>query len=176
MTGYDLKCSFRDTIGAFYQVSDGALYPALKNLARDGMVRMRPDKRGRRKRKVYSITGNGRAWFLARLGEPSPEIVIHDEAAMKLYFGHHRPEAALEHLRRMQRFDAEKAAALEQVTAEIRKRETSPFRIAVVEIGWQINAFKARMLEEVICRLNGETGTSPAHGKRQPIHVAANAR
>jgi len=90
------------------------------------MVRMRPDKRGRRKRKVFSITGSGRAWFLAGHGEPSPEL--------------------------------------------------SPFRIAMVKIGRQISAFKARMLKDVICRLRGETGASPAHGKRQPIPVAANAR
>ena len=40
-TGYDLKRRFVHPIGFFYRISDGSLYPALKKLARDGLVTVR---------------------------------------------------------------------------------------------------------------------------------------
>src|SRR5579862_10048024 len=60
-TGYDLKQRFQDPVGFFYRVSDGSIYPALKKLARDGLVKLRTERRGRRARKVYAITPRGRA-------------------------------------------------------------------------------------------------------------------
>ena len=53
-TGYDLKRRFRNPVGFFYRVSDGSLYPALKKLARDGLVTQRVERRGRRSRTVYA--------------------------------------------------------------------------------------------------------------------------
>src|SRR5215475_5686992 len=70
-TGYDLKRRFRDPVGFFYRVSDGSLYPALKKLARDGLVTVRGERHGRRARKVYAITEQGRARFLKMLREPA---------------------------------------------------------------------------------------------------------
>src|SRR5208282_3125164 len=58
-TGYDLKQRFQEPIGFFYRVSDGSIYPALKKLAGDGLVKLRRERRGRRKRKVYAITRRG---------------------------------------------------------------------------------------------------------------------
>ena len=55
-TGYDLKRRFRNPVVFFYRVSDGSLYPALKKLARDGLVTQRVERHGRRSRKVYAIT------------------------------------------------------------------------------------------------------------------------
>src|SRR6185437_5779398 len=71
MTGYDIKRRFRDPIGFFYRASDGSIYPALKKLARDGMVTMRDDRRGMRARKLYAITPKGREHFLRTLREPA---------------------------------------------------------------------------------------------------------
>src|SRR5579862_2733413 len=60
-TGYDLKNRFQDPVGFFYRVSDGSIYPALKKLARDGLVKLRTERRGRRARMVYASTPRGRA-------------------------------------------------------------------------------------------------------------------
>src|ERR1700756_3587761 len=56
LTGYDLKRRFQESVGFFYRVSDGSLYPALKKLARDKLVTMRTERNGKRARKVYAIT------------------------------------------------------------------------------------------------------------------------
>lgn len=97
MTGYDLKRRFRDPVGFFYRVSDGSLYPALKKLARDGLVRMRTERQGRRTRKVYSITAKGRERFLTMLEEPAAPLFVYDEAQVKIYFAHHAPNCARAH-------------------------------------------------------------------------------
>jgi DNA-binding PadR family transcriptional regulator len=175
MTGYDLKRLFRDTVGTFYPASDGSLYPALKKLAEDGLVRMRPEHRGRRTRKVYSITPAGRAWFLARLEEPSPPVFVHDEMMIKLYFGHYRPRRALEQLDEMRHRDAQMAEYLAQVSDEMAKTEKNPFRRAVVEAGLRIVGFKARMLGELAAGLRRELGTRSPR-RRTPLRVAASAR
>src|ERR1700678_1231478 len=47
-TGYDLKQRFQDPVGFFYRVSDGSIYPALKKLAHDGLVKLRTERRRRR--------------------------------------------------------------------------------------------------------------------------------
>src|SRR5271163_2919481 len=44
-TGYDLKQRFQDPVGFFYRVSDGSIYPALKKLAGDGLVKLRTERR-----------------------------------------------------------------------------------------------------------------------------------
>ena len=67
MTGYGLRRTFAESVGFFYRASDGSLYPALKKLARDGMVTVRAERQGRRVRKVYAITPGGRKWFVRML-------------------------------------------------------------------------------------------------------------
>src|ERR671937_1126472 len=69
MHGYQLKKRLADTLGSFWQVSYGSLYPALKRLQRQGAVEMifpREDV-GRRKN-VYRITEKGEQLFAELLG------------------------------------------------------------------------------------------------------------
>src|SRR5205823_12013594 len=73
MHGYQLKKHLADTLGGFWQVSYGSLYPALKRLQRQGAVEMVFPKEdvGRRKN-VYRITPAGEALFaelLERAGQ-----------------------------------------------------------------------------------------------------------
>ena len=156
MTGYDIKRRFRDPIGFFYRASDGSIYPALKKLARDGMVTMRDDRRGMRARKLYAITPRGREHFLRSLREPAQPIFVYDEAQVKIYFAHHDPEAALHHLERERRFAAAWERFLEGLLEEMKSRGASPFRTSMVEIGSGIAALKAHLFEKLITRLTRE--------------------
>jgi DNA-binding PadR family transcriptional regulator len=155
MTGYDLKRRFQDSVGFFYRVSDGSIYPALKKLARDKLVTMRTERRGKRARKIYAITPVGREHFLKMLAEPSPPVFVHDEAQVKIYFGHHDPDAAMAHMRSMREFDRMRAEDLATLIDQMKARGESPFRKVLVEIGQQLSAFKAEMfikLEKAMAR------------------------
>jgi DNA-binding PadR family transcriptional regulator len=106
---------------------------------------MRSESRGKRARKLYAITSRGRQHFLKMLAEPSPPVFVHDEAQVKIYFGHHNPKSALAHLRRMRQFDEMWARELSSMVTEVKARGENPFRTVLLEIGQQLTAFKARM-------------------------------
>src|SRR2546430_14229644 len=74
MHGYQLKKRLADTLGSFWQVSYGSLYPALKRLQRQGAVEMVFPKEdvGRRKN-GYRITPAGEALFAGLLERAGPE-------------------------------------------------------------------------------------------------------
>ncbi len=173
MTGYDLKRRFAQSVGFYYRASDGSLYPALKKLAREGLVRMREQSRGSRARKLYAITAAGRAHFLKMLAEPAQEIFIHDEGVIKLYFSHHLPKVGLEHLRKMQRFDARAAAFLEKWRAHSGAAGDNPFRHTVFELGRRIRSFRARMLAELVRNLEDSLATNRRPGNSNPARRAA---
>jgi DNA-binding PadR family transcriptional regulator len=179
MTGYDLKRRFQDSVGFFYRVSDGSLYPGLKKLARDKLVTMRTERRGKRARKVYAITPLGREHFLTMLSEPSPPLFVHDEAQVKIYFGHHNPDAAMAHMRRMREFDLMRADQLEALVEEMKSRGESPFHKVLVEIGQQLSAFKATMfvkLEKAMARELAMLTRGKGGVMRKPLRPATARR
>ncbi len=153
MTGYDLKRKFQDPVGFFYRASDGSLYPALKKLARDGLVTMRAERHGRRTRKVYAITSRGRERFLAILREPAQPIYVFDEAQVKVYFAHHDPAAGLEHIARMHREDTESARLLALLSNNMDRYGEERFRRVVVELGRAVTAAKAQVLADLLEQL-----------------------
>jgi DNA-binding PadR family transcriptional regulator len=149
LTGYDLKRRFQESVGFFYRVSDGSLYPALKKLARDKLVTMHTERNGKRARKVYAITPLGRQHFLKMLAEPSPPVFVHDEGQVKIYFGHHNPSAAMAHMQRMREFDQMWARQLATLVKQMKNGAESPFRKVLVKIGQQLTAFKAQMMAKL---------------------------
>ncbi len=155
-TGYDLKQRFQDPVGFFYRVSDGSIYPALKKLARDGLVRLRIERHGRRPRKVYAITPRGRAHFGRMLREPAQPLFVFDEAQVKIYFAAAQPKIALEHMERSRRNDQAGAAMLARMVTEMRRAATSPVRTIVVEIGRATTDAKARVLARLCSQLRRE--------------------
>jgi len=77
MHGYQLSKRLTDTLGGFWRVSYGSLYPTLRRLERDGAVEkvFSEEEIGRRKN-VYRITEKGEGLFIELLqeaGQESPE-------------------------------------------------------------------------------------------------------
>jgi DNA-binding PadR family transcriptional regulator len=169
MTGYDLKRRFQESVGFFYRVSDGSLYPALKKLARDKLVTMRTERNGKRARKVYAITPLGRERFRKMLAEPSPPVFVHDEAQVKIFFGHHNPESALAHMHRMREFDEMWSGKLALMVGEMKTRGENPFRKVLVKIGHQLTEFKAEMMAKLEAEMIRELGLI-GRGKNEIAH------
>jgi DNA-binding PadR family transcriptional regulator len=97
LTGYELKGAMDDSVGYFFGASYGSIYPALKSLEEEGLVRStlvvqteRPNK------KVYSITPKGEEYFREALKERPSEDTFRSEFMMQLFFGRHQePERLL---------------------------------------------------------------------------------
>src|SRR5215831_13022969 len=59
-SGYDIKKMVESSIGYFWSESYGRIYPLLKQLAKEGLIRpQREQKDGRRERQSYAITEKG---------------------------------------------------------------------------------------------------------------------
>ena len=155
-TGYDLKQRFQEPIGFFYRVSDGSIYPALKKLAGDGLVKLRRERRGRRKRKVYAITRRGREHFRRMLREPAQPLFVFDDSQVKIYFADQQPKIALEHMERSRRDDQTRTAILAQMVSDMRRAGASPVRTIMVELGRAITDAKAHVLARLCAQLKRE--------------------
>ena len=175
-TGYDLKQRFQDPVGFFYRVSDGSIYPALKKLARDGLVTLRTERHGRRARKVYAITPRGRAHFMRLLREPAQPVFVFDESQVKIYFANGEPEIALEHIERSIRDDAAHGAVLVRMIAQMRRDGVNPVRTMLVELGLAIREAKAAALTRVSSRLKREIQTRRRNGARPKAGRIASAK
>jgi DNA-binding PadR family transcriptional regulator len=102
MHGYQLKKHLADTLGGFWQVSYGSLYPALKRLQRDGAVEMifPKDQVGRRKN-VYRITPAGEALFADLLERAGQDATADDGFSVRFaFFQYLKPETRIRLLER----------------------------------------------------------------------------
>ena len=97
MHGYQLSKRLADTLGAFWKVSYGSLYPAIKRLEREGAVESAfpRDEIGRRKN-VYRITDKGEALFYELLQEAGQESWEDNRFRVRLaFFQYLKPETRL---------------------------------------------------------------------------------
>src|SRR5947199_10769252 len=98
MHGYQLKKRLADTLGGFWQVSYGSLYPGLKRLQREEAVEMifPRDQVGRRKN-VYRITEKGEALFAELLERAGQEAKDDGFQARFASFHYPQPETRIRH-------------------------------------------------------------------------------
>ena len=87
-TSYDLKGLVGLSIGHFWTFPHSQLYAEPARLAQMGLL-SEDRERGGRRRRVYSITEEGRRELQEWLAEPeTPPTELRDMGALKLFFGH----------------------------------------------------------------------------------------
>ena len=85
--GYDLKKEFESIFKHFYSAGYGSIYPALADLAENGLVSCREiPQEGKPDRKTYSITESGRKAFDDALQNTNPQHKMRSEFLAMLYF------------------------------------------------------------------------------------------
>lgn len=91
-SGYDIKKHFECVFSHFYVAGFGSIYPALAELARDGLVSYHEEPQPNRPdRKVYALTPAGREHFLKSLVATPPRHRIRSEFFVLLHFAHLLP-------------------------------------------------------------------------------------
>jgi PadR family transcriptional regulator, regulatory protein AphA len=102
MTGYEIKQFFRNVIKHFWSVSDGQLYPTLKQMHKEDVISLQIVQQDRTANKhVYSITEKGRRHFERWLREPVSKFEeLKEPFVLKVFFfGKLSREEILWHLR-----------------------------------------------------------------------------
>jgi DNA-binding PadR family transcriptional regulator len=119
MHGYQLSKRLTDTLGGFWRVSYGSLYPSLKRLERRGAVEQVFDEQevGRRKN-VYRITERGETVFRELLDETGPDATGEDNRfrVRLAFFKYLAPDARIRLLERRRAFLEQR---LDTITASL---------------------------------------------------------
>jgi DNA-binding PadR family transcriptional regulator len=119
MHGYQLKKRLAETLGSFWQVSYGSLYPALRRLQREGAVEMIFPKEdvGRRKN-VYRITEQGEALFRDLLDSAGEDAAADNGFSVRFaFFKYLKPETRIRLLERRRAFLQRRSSDLERSLA-----------------------------------------------------------
>src|SRR5260370_40126906 len=101
-TGYEIKAFVDKTTRYFWAASYGQIYPELKRLEEQGLVKGQSEPSGGRARTVYELTEAGAAALKDWLASDEEDLYeVRDEGMLKLFFSDSLPERRIEILRAM---------------------------------------------------------------------------
>jgi DNA-binding PadR family transcriptional regulator len=161
-TGYDIKAFVDKTTRYFWAASYGQIYPELKRLEDQGLLRGRSEPSGGRARTVYELTEAGAA-ALQHWLESDEETVyeLRDEGMLKLFFSDSVPEARMEIVRAMRTREERALAHLRSIEPHASTGPLGSYLTLQLGIGltqWTIDWCKATERQ-----LAGPPGTDGAH-------------
>ena len=135
-TGYDIKAFVDKTTRYFWAASYGQIYPELKRLEDQGLVRGRSEPSGGRARTVYELTEAGAA-ALQHWLESDEETVyeLRDEGMLKLFFSDSAPEARIEIVRAMRTREERALAHLRSIEPHAREGPKGSYLTLQLGIG-----------------------------------------
>lgn len=166
--GYELKERIRGLSGHVRPVSDGALYPAITRLVKNGLVdSVTEPGSAAAPRRTLSLTGAGRTELLARLRSPKDvEITDGQRWFTMLAFLGLLPDPADQAavLRRRQAFLLAPASFFYEEGAPVRaEQEPDPFRRGMLRIARATGTEEKAWLAETLAELDrAAAGLSPA--------------
>jgi PadR family transcriptional regulator, regulatory protein AphA len=121
LSGYDIKQVIDSTISHFWSESYGQIYPMLKQMTGDKLIRARTVKDSGRRKVVYTLMPKGRKSLSAWM-EKAPEIgPARDELILKLFFGSQTGAPVL--IRHLERHRERFKAVGEQYAAWLKQSE-----------------------------------------------------
>ena len=168
MSGYDIRKESEASIGHFWSESFGQIYPALRDLKAQGLIRLRPGSRGAgRDRHVYEITLRGREALAAWRSEPPRDPPLRNELLLKLFFGRAgEPGHEIEWIDRLLEREREALRDFHRIREEIlreqRDHPSLPFWLMTLSYGENRSRAVIRWCRETRRALQGVSGPRKA--------------
>jgi PadR family transcriptional regulator AphA len=161
--GYDLKKNFESLFKHFFAAGYGSIYPALADLAEEGLVDCRDMPRtSGPSRKVYEITTAGRKHFQDTLSTVSPTHKLRSDFLVMMYFSDQIDANRLQYLLDNGISEFHDATAhIERIT-ETRTNDTPAGTRFVAGFGKAIAQAAASYIEENRHLLESRPTTQPA--------------
>ena len=153
MHGYQLSRELGESLGGFWRVSYGSLYPTLRRLERDGEVETVPDEgagSGRRKH-VYRITEKGERAFLELLQETPPDTSNEDTRfrVRLAFFRYLPPETRIRLLERRRAYLQDRLTTFTDSLGTARAR-VDDYTLALIEHGQSATESDIAWLDDLI--------------------------
>ena len=165
MSGYEIRKVESNSIGHFWSESYGQIYPTLRELAAEGLVRPLP-RRGRVRpdRQEYETTDKGRQVFASWRSEPPRVQPPRNELLLKLFFG--QPDSTSDHIAHVQHVLASETDRLdryrqleEQIRRKWREHPNRPFWHMTVGYGRHLSEALIRWSQGTLASLKREAAT-----------------
>jgi DNA-binding PadR family transcriptional regulator len=155
-TGYDIKAFVDKTARYFWAASYGQVYPELKRLEEQGLVRGRPEPSGGRARTVYELTEAGTAALKRWLGsEEEPSYELRDEGMLKLFLSESLPERRIDIVRAIRAREERALAHLRSIEPHASAGPAGPY--LTLQMGIGLTEWTIRWCEETERQLAAET-------------------
>ena len=157
-SGYDIAVAVNEARAFFWHESFSSIYPMLKQLEDEGLIRTKSAERTGRRKRVYEITADGRAAVERWLAEPPAPDVIRNELLLKISFGDGTTPAVLAgHVQAYLRRLEEAAAELEEGTRRIEavdasERQKIYWRLTA-DLGRRVTEARRAWAEDALCKL-----------------------
>jgi PadR family transcriptional regulator AphA len=115
-SGYDIKQLADFSTRHFWATSYGQIYPELRDLSEQGLVKAEDASKGTRQRTIYHLTPSGRKVLRAWVADPTiKNLEIRDEMLLKLFFADAMsPKETARHLEAMSLRHRQIAAGLRE--------------------------------------------------------------
>jgi DNA-binding PadR family transcriptional regulator len=172
--GYSIRKHLEEAFSKALGLNDGQLYPALAKLEGLGWIEKEVVEQRRSPTKhLYRVTQAGREAFLRWLaGEGAEEprdrlgFFWRDGFLQRCsFFGQLAPDVAAELIRVRLGEAAHCAERLEEVSADLARRDGEPYRRMIVEYGVRLQRMREQWLQELLAM-----ATEPARETRR-VHV-----
>jgi DNA-binding PadR family transcriptional regulator len=141
LSGYDIRKAVQESVGHFWSESYGQIYPALKQLAAQGLiVPSGPVSTGKRKRQEYSLTEAGRASLQRWLALPFQHDPPRNEFLLKIFFGREAaPGVVSAHIHQIQESSRHLLATLAEIEAFVENHPSQnphePYQMLTLKAG-----------------------------------------
>ncbi len=175
MHGYQLSRQLTDTLGGFWRVSYGSLYPTLRRLEKQGAVETVFDAEavGRRKN-VYRVTDKGETLFLELLQEAGHESSDDNRFRVRLaFFRYLAPETRIRLLERRRAYLEERLSTIKTSLRTTRER-IDTYTLSLMEHGQVSTEHDIAWLDGLIAAERTRAATVGRAGR--PTREAATKR
>ena len=170
MHGYQLSRELGESLGGFWRVSYGSLYPSLRRLEREGAVESVPssEERGGRRKNVYRITEKGEKVFFELLQETPHDNSTEDTRfrVRLAFFKYLPPETRIRLLERRRASLEDRLSTIKDSLRATRER-VDDYTLALMEHGQSATESDIAWLDGLIEAERHRTASIPGGTKRR---------
>lgn len=94
MTGFEIRAAIDQSVQFFWRESFGQIYPELKRLHEEGLIKPASARGRKREAQPWRITAAGQTALREWLDRPAQVQALRDETLLKLFFSRHASEGA----------------------------------------------------------------------------------